>query len=231
MGRSEGVEGVAVQGPRDMAKAILLEAQTPAMKGTSPDTTPAVGATGIGRLRFFVSTLPAGGRQATSLFKGTDGPPTSRSIRPAQGEFGMAYRARAPWPRSVRSSRRSHDRPGSPGKPEHRAKGHRCQQIDRNGMVREMRDAETVLEIVHDTGEPSAVNAARSVREGADGKGPEPWAPRRRPTSHQVRFGGGPSEKDQLNWHLAGGLPYCTHGSEGAPAQQCVGATRLRLQR
>src|SRR6266542_2461341 len=75
------------------------------MEGTSPDTTPDVGATGIGRLDFFVSTLPAGGRQATSLFKGTDGPPTSRSIRPAQGEFGMAYRARAPWPRSVRSSR------------------------------------------------------------------------------------------------------------------------------
>ena len=40
--------------------------------GTSPDTTPEVGATGIGRFRFFVSTLPAGGRQATSLFKGTD---------------------------------------------------------------------------------------------------------------------------------------------------------------
>src|SRR3954452_9243623 len=32
-------------------------------------------------------------------------------------------------------------------------------------------------------GEPCAVNAARTVREGADGKGPEPRAPRRRPTS------------------------------------------------
>jgi hypothetical protein len=116
-GRREGVESVAVQGPRDMAKATLLEAQTSAMKGTSPDTTPDVGATGIGRLDFFVSTLPAGGRQATSLFKGTDGPPTSRSIRPVQGEFGMAYRARAPRSRSVRSSRRGHGRPGRTGKP------------------------------------------------------------------------------------------------------------------
>ena len=25
-------------------------------------------------------------------------------------------------------------------------------------------------------------------------------------------FGGGPSEKDQVNWHLVGGLPYVTSG-------------------
>jgi hypothetical protein len=31
-GRSEGVEGVAVQGPRDRAKAILLEAKFPAVQ-------------------------------------------------------------------------------------------------------------------------------------------------------------------------------------------------------
>jgi hypothetical protein len=29
-------------------------------------------------------------------------------------------------------------------------------------------------------------------------------------------FGGGPSEKDQVNWHLVGGLPYFTYGSVGA---------------
>ena len=33
------------------------------------------------------------------------------------------------------------------------------------------------------TGEPCAVKAACTVREGADGKGPDPRAPRRRPTS------------------------------------------------
>jgi hypothetical protein len=27
-----------------------------------------------------------------------------------------------------------------------------------------------------------------------------------------ARFGGGPSEKGQTNWHLAGGLPYDQHG-------------------
>jgi hypothetical protein len=30
-----------------------------------------------------------------------------------------------------------------------------------------------------------------------------------------VRFGEGPSEKDQVNWHLVGGLLYCPLGSEG----------------
>ena len=29
-------------------------------------------------------------------------------------------------------------------------------------------------------------------------------------------FGGGPSEKDQVNWHLVGGLPYVTLRSVGA---------------
>jgi hypothetical protein len=34
-------------------------------------------------------------------------------------------------------------------------------------------------------------------------------------TGH-VRFGGGPSEKDQVTWHLVGGLPYVTLRSMGA---------------
>jgi hypothetical protein len=29
-------------------------------------------------------------------------------------------------------------------------------------------------------------------------------------------FGGGPSEKGQVNWHLAGGLPYFKSGSARA---------------
>jgi hypothetical protein len=35
-----------------------------------------------------------------------------------------------------------------------------------------------------------------------------------------VRFGGGPSEKDQLNWHLVGGLPYGTVGSGSGPGRR-----------
>ena len=30
-----------------------------------------------------------------------------------------------------------------------------------------------------------------------------------------TQFGGGPSERDQVNWHLVGGLPYVTFHSVG----------------
>jgi hypothetical protein len=33
-------------------------------------------------------------------------------------------------------------------------------------------------------------------------------------------FGGGPSEKDQVNWHLVGGLPYIKSGSAGGRAEK-----------
>jgi len=46
-----------------------------------------------------------------------------------------------------------------------------------------MQSAETVLGVILTTGERYALKGARTVREGADGKGPEPRAPRRRPTS------------------------------------------------
>ena len=55
-----------------------------------------------------------------------------------------------------------------------------------------MQETETVLSVIRDhpkmiTGEPVTGKLVRRVREGADGKGPEPRAPRRRPTS----LGGG----------------------------------------
>jgi hypothetical protein len=77
-----------------------------------------------------------------------------------------------------------------------------------------MRDAKAVLETIFDTGEPSAVNAARSVREGVDGKGPDKQEPRWRSTSRvrPVRRGAvgkGPAPGRDL----AGGLPDDQHGS------------------
>ena len=86
--------------------------------GTPCDTAPGVAAVGIGRVRVSSSQpfrLAGDGQRARS--RGRTGTPTSRSTRPAQGEFGMAYGARALRPRSVRSSRRSHDLPGRTGKP------------------------------------------------------------------------------------------------------------------
>ena len=51
-----------------------------------------------------------------------------------------------------------------------------------------MQETETVLSVIRDhpkviTGEPVMGKPIRRVREGADGKGPEPRAPRRRPIS------------------------------------------------
>jgi hypothetical protein len=61
--------------------------------------------------------------------------------------------------------------------------------IDNDGEVREMRNAETALAIIH----------YEHWRAGC-------------PEIGHVRFGGGPSEKDQHNWHLVGGLPYRLSG-------------------
>ena len=74
-----------------------------------------------------------------------------------------------------------------------------------------MQETETVLSVIRDhpkviTGEPVMGKPIRRVREGADGKGPEPRAPRRRPTS----LGKGPTEKDPYSGHLAGGLLHPT---------------------
>jgi hypothetical protein len=73
-----------------MAKTGLFEAQFPGMEMCIPD---------IKRLErshqyqanplCFAPIFPAGGRWAASPLKGTDRPPTSRSIRPAQEEFGI----------------------------------------------------------------------------------------------------------------------------------------------
>jgi hypothetical protein len=87
-----------------------------------------------------------------------------------------------------------------------------------------MQGAETVLSVIRDllyhpkmiTGEPVTGKLVRRVRERADGKGPEPRVPRRRPIS----LGGGPSEKDQHHWHLVGGLPYRTPGAAGGPGKR-----------
>ena len=62
--------------------------------------------------------------------------------------------------------------------------------IDNDGEVRVMRNAATVLAIIH----------YEHWRAGC-------------PESGHVRFGGGPSEKDQHRWYLAGGLPYRSAGS------------------
>jgi hypothetical protein len=67
------------------------------------------------------------------------GRPTSRSTRTAKTYRGIAYGARALGRRSARSSRRSHDLPGRPGKP---ATGRRGTGGLRRPASRGMRNAE-----------------------------------------------------------------------------------------
>jgi hypothetical protein len=188
--RSEGVEGVAVQGPRDMAKAIPLEAQTPAMKGTSPDTTPDVGAAGIGRLRFFVSTLPAGGRQATILFKGTEGRLHHARYVQRKGNSG--------WP----TGREPHGHGVSvvvvgvttgQGVRESRSTGRRDTGVNRSTGTGRYARCET----------PKPYWRSFTTLES-----------RVQLTLH-ARFGKGPSEKDPSHGHLVGGLLHGQPGSEG----------------
>jgi hypothetical protein len=82
---------------------------------------------------------------------------------------------------------------------ESRNKGEGAQVITMSGGEGcVMRETETVLSVIREpitrkviTGEPVMGKLIRRVREGADGKGPESRAPRRRPTS----LGGRPHGK------------------------------------
>jgi hypothetical protein len=73
-------------------------------KATSSDTTSWSGAAGTGRLIVRRLNSPSGGRWPVRPLKGTDGAPTSRSMRRSGRESEIAYGARALWRRSLRSS-------------------------------------------------------------------------------------------------------------------------------
>jgi hypothetical protein len=86
---------------------------------------------------------------------------------------------------------------------------------------------------IYDTGEPSAVNVACSVREGAVGKGPALRAPRWRPTSPCGGFGKGPTEKDPYCGHLTGGLLHSEEAVDAAmrpPLSDDHGRLKARLR-
>ena len=123
---SGGVQGGVLRDPHDMAKAGLLEVQSPAVRVRTlrndawnrcrvmPRYEPEIGA----------SPRDAEPRPARAV-KEMSGRPVSCSTRMTKTYRGIAYGMRVLRRRSARSSRRSHDLPGRPGKPVHRAKGHR----------------------------------------------------------------------------------------------------------
>ena len=123
---SGGVQGGVPQDPRDMAKAGLLQAQSPAVNVRTHRNgawnrcrvMPGHESVGLGNPR-------DAERRPARAVKEMSGRPVSRSTRATGTYHGIACGARALWRRSARSSRRSHDLPGRPGKPDRRAKGHR----------------------------------------------------------------------------------------------------------
>jgi len=106
-----------VQDPPDMVRAVLPEPQSPAMQPHILRHNASERSHRHGMIDFRHPNLPAGGRWATSPFKGTQTAPTSGSIRLATRECGIAYGARALRRRRSRSSRGRHVPPGRLGKP------------------------------------------------------------------------------------------------------------------
>jgi len=107
-GPLEDAKGAAPQGPRDRAKAGLPEPQSPAVEmhtrryGVYNAALP-----GAGRSRFAARHLRLARRWPVRSLKGMSGAPTSRSIRSAPTERGIAYGTRVPRRRSLRSSPRT----------------------------------------------------------------------------------------------------------------------------
>jgi hypothetical protein len=121
-----GVQAGVPQDPHDMAKAGLLEAQSPAVKVRTHRND------ACNRWRVMSWHEPVGRdnlrdarRRPARAVKEMSGRPTSCSTRMTKTYHGIAYGARALWRRSADGSRGRHDPPGRPGKPGHRAKRHR----------------------------------------------------------------------------------------------------------
>ena len=98
---------VVLQDLRDMAKAILLEPQFPAMVNASLDyRIYMAGPSDLSNTVFVGKGLPTDGRRVMNPLKGTKRVPKSRASF-LMRKRGIAYRARALWQRSLRSSPRT----------------------------------------------------------------------------------------------------------------------------
>jgi hypothetical protein len=114
---SGGVQGGVPQDPRDMAKAGLPEAQSPAVK-VRTRRNDAWNRCRVMPRREPVSqgSLRDAERRPARAVKEVSGRPASRSTRTAKTHRGIACGARALGRRSARSSRRSDDLPVEAGK-------------------------------------------------------------------------------------------------------------------
>jgi hypothetical protein len=101
------VRWAVLQDLRDMAKARLLEPQFPAMKCASLDYRISTARpSDLANTMFVGKGLPTDGRRVMNPLKGTKRVPKSR-VMFLMRKRGIAYRARALWQRSLRSSPRT----------------------------------------------------------------------------------------------------------------------------
>src|SRR6476659_2740939 len=115
---SGGVQGGVPQDPHDMAKAGLLEAQSPEVKVRTRRNDACYRRRVMpGHEPVGPGTLRGSERRPVRAVKEMSGRPTSCSIRTTMSYHGIAYGARALWRRSASSSRRSHVRSWGTGKP------------------------------------------------------------------------------------------------------------------
>jgi hypothetical protein len=86
----EDAEDMVLQDPRDRAKAKLPESQSPVVEPHTRCYSANRSAPGADRSAFAIGSLRLAGRWRTTPLKGMNGTPTSRSIRSAPTERGMA---------------------------------------------------------------------------------------------------------------------------------------------
>ncbi len=215
---SEDVYDVVLQDPRDKARAVLLESQTPARQAHLPR-----------RQRLerghqhpaesLSPSVPSGwwamddqSIQGTEQVKGSNGTPTLRSDICRFGNAGWptgreSYGHGAPV---VVGGRKGSDPPSTTGKPATGRRGSRRKLARARGATPTGRAGASGTQptryvrcVQPSRSWGSFVNSEmRHWRAGCDRK------------TH-AQFGKGPKEKGQ-KWHLAGGLLHCLPSSEGA---------------
>src|ERR1700712_1691354 len=145
---SGGVQGGVPQDPRDMAKAGLLEAQSPEVKVRTRRNDACYRRRVMpGHEPVGPGTLRGSERRPVRAVKEMSGRPTSCSIRTTTSYHGIAYGARVLWRRSARSSRRRNDLPRRPGTPVTGRRGTGGREVQR-WEVCVMQNATTVLDVI-----------------------------------------------------------------------------------
>jgi hypothetical protein len=136
-----------------MAKARLLEAQSPAVQTSHPSTRRLTSGPSASDDSDFRRLNPSGRWATGNEPVQGDGPGRLRHARYVQRKRNSGWpTGREPYGYGVSVVVAGVTTCHGDGNAVYRAKGHRCLQVNNDGEVREMRDAATVLEIIRERG-------------------------------------------------------------------------------